>query len=31
MGGGADNTLTFDIATGTYTGYGQEDEGDSGE
>ena len=31
MGGGADNTITFDIATGTYNGYGQDDEGESGE
>jgi len=25
MGGGADNTVTYDIATGTFTGYGQDD------
>ena len=31
MGGGADQVITFDIATGVFTGYGQEDEGDSGE
>tara|TARA_B100000401_G_C52759204_1_gene697269 strand:+ start:355 stop:786 length:432 start_codon:yes stop_codon:yes gene_type:complete len=31
MGGGADNVITYDIATGVFTGYGQENEGDAGE
>ena len=31
MGGGADNVITYDIATGTFSGYGQENEGDAGE
>ena len=31
MGGGADNVITYDVATGTFTGYGQENEGDAGQ
>ena len=31
MGGGADNVITYDVATGTFTGYGQENEGEAGQ
>ena len=30
MGGGEGNTVTYDIATGTFTGYGQDDDGQAG-